>query len=43
MVSDDHLHLLEQQELTYLSAMDKDEMACHSLFNEFMPEPCSKR
>lgn len=42
MVSDDHLHLLEQQKLTYLSAMDKDEMACHSLFNEFMPEPCSK-
>ena len=42
MVSDDHLNLLEEQELTYLSAMDKDEMACHSLFNEFMPEPASK-
>ena len=42
MVSDDHLNLLEQQELTYLSAMDKDEMACHPLFNEFMPEPASK-
>ena len=42
MVSDDHLNLLEQQELTYLSAMDKDEMVCHSLFNEFMPEPASK-
>ena len=41
MVSDDHLNLLEQQELTYLSAMDKDEIACHSLFNEFMPEPAS--
>jgi len=41
MVSDVHLNLLEQQELTYLSAMDKDEMACHSLFNEFMPEPAS--
>lgn len=42
MVSDDHLNFLEKQELTYLSAMDKDEMACHSLFNEFMPEPASK-
>lgn len=42
MVSDDHLNLLEQQELTYLSAMDKDEIACHSLFNEFIPEPASK-
>ncbi|SPF40563.1 transposase [Candidatus Desulfosporosinus infrequens] len=42
MVSDDHLNFLERQELTYLSAMDKDEMACHSLFNEFMPEPASK-
>jgi len=41
MVSEDHLNLLEQQELTYLSAMDKDEIACHSLFNEFMPEPAS--
>ncbi|HUX80482.1 MAG TPA: IS1634 family transposase [Alphaproteobacteria bacterium] len=42
MVSDDHLNLLEQQKITYLSAMDKDEMACHPLFNEFMPVPASK-
>ena len=42
MVSSDHLDLLEQQGLTYLSAMDRDEMSCHPLFNEFMPEPASK-
>ena len=42
MVSGDHLDLLEEQGLTYLSAMDKDEMACHPLFNEFMPEPAAK-
>lgn len=41
MVSAEHLELLEQQGLTYLSAMDKDEMACHQLFNEFVPEPAS--
>ena len=27
---DNHLNFLEQQELTYLSAMDKDERVCHS-------------
>jgi len=43
MVSADHLDLLENQGLTYLSAMDKDEMACHPLFNEFMPTPASKQ
>ena len=42
MVSSDHLNLLETQGLTYLSAMDKDEMACHPLFQEFVPEPASK-
>ncbi len=42
MVSGDHLDLLEGQGLTYLSAMDRDEMACHPLFNEFMPEPAAK-
>ncbi|GAB6153239.1 IS1634 family transposase [Desulfosporosinus burensis] len=42
MVSNDHLDLLETQGLTYLSAMDKDEMACHPLFQEFVPEPASK-
>jgi transposase len=42
MVSGDHLDLLEAQEITYLSAMDKDEMACHPLFQEFVPEPASK-
>ena len=42
MVSSDHLDLLEAQGLTYLSAMDKDETACHPLFQEFMPEPASK-
>ena len=34
--------MLEDQGLTYLSAMDKDEMACHPLFQEFVPEPASK-
>lgn len=43
MVSADHLDLLEKQGLTYLSAMDEDEMACHPLFNEFMPAPASKQ
>ncbi|GAB6172976.1 IS1634 family transposase [Paradesulfitobacterium aromaticivorans] len=42
MVSSDHLDLLEAQGLTYLSAMDKDEMACHPLFQEFVPEPALK-
>ncbi|MFZ3172369.1 MAG: transposase [Carboxydocellales bacterium] len=42
MVSGDHLDLLEAQEITYLSAMDKDEMACHPLFQEFVPKPASK-
>ena len=42
MVSSDHLDLLEAQGLTYLSAMDKDEMACHPLFQKFVPEPASK-
>lgn len=42
MVSNDHLDLLEAQGLTYLSAADKDEMACHPLFKEFVPEPASK-
>jgi transposase len=43
MVSTDHLNLLEEEKLTYLSAMDKDEMNCHPLFNEFVPAPASKR
>jgi len=42
MVSADHLDLLETEGLTYLSAMDKDEMACHPLFQKFVPEPASK-
>ncbi|KLU60572.1 transposase DDE domain protein [Peptococcaceae bacterium CEB3] len=42
MVSADHLDLLERKGLTYLSAMDKDEMACHPLFREFVSEPASK-
>jgi transposase len=42
MVSNGHLDLLEAQGLTYLSAADKDEMACHPLFKEFVPEPASK-
>lgn len=42
MVSADHLNLLEVEGLIYLSAMDKDEMACHPLFWEFIPEPASK-
>lgn len=42
MVSADHLELLESEELTYLSAMDKDEMACHALFQEFIPGPAAK-
>jgi transposase len=37
MVSANHLELLESEGLTYLSAMDKDEMACHALFQEFIP------
>jgi hypothetical protein len=43
MVSSDHLDLLEAQGITYLSAMDKDEMACHPLFQKFVPEPASKK
>lgn len=42
MVSADHLELLESEGLTYLSAMDKDEMACHPLFQEFIPSPAAK-
>lgn len=42
MVSNEHLNLLEEQGLTYLSAMDKDEIAGHPLFQEFLPEPASK-
>ncbi len=42
MVSSDHLDLLEKQELTYLSAMDKDEIARNPLFQEFLPQPASK-
>jgi transposase len=42
MVSKEHLELLEEEGLTYLSAMDNDEMACHPLFKEFVPEPASK-
>jgi transposase len=42
MVSADHLDLLEAKGLTYLSAMDKNEMACHPLFQEFVPEPAAK-
>lgn len=42
MVSMDHLALLETEKLTYLSAMDHDEMINHPLFNEFMPSPASK-
>ena len=42
MVSSDHLQLLEDQEMTYLSAMDKNEMAVHPLFQEFVPEPASR-
>jgi len=42
MVSSDHLELLEEQGLTYLSAMDRNEMACHPLFSKFMPEPAAK-
>lgn len=42
MVSGEHLDLLEVQGLTYLSAMDKDEMACHPLFHQFVPEPACK-
>ncbi len=42
MVSVDHLELLEDEKMTYLSAMDKDEMAGHPLFQEFVPHPASK-
>lgn len=42
MVSADHLDLLESEGLTYLSAMDKDEMACHSLFQAFIPSPAAQ-
>ena len=39
MVSSDHLAYLESKGMTYLTAMDKDEIACDPLFNEFMPTP----
>jgi transposase len=42
MVSMDHLEFLETEKLTYLSAMDHDEMVNHPLFNAFMPTPASK-
>lgn len=42
MVSQDHLDLLEDGEMTYLSAMDKNEMACDPFFKEVMPEPATK-
>jgi len=42
MVSKDHLNMLEDQGLTYLSAMDKDELASHPLFQKFVPEPAGK-
>ncbi|MBC7958452.1 MAG: IS1634 family transposase [Vallitaleaceae bacterium] len=42
MVSMDHLEFLEVENLTYLSAMDHDEMVNHPLFNKFMPTPASK-
>jgi transposase len=42
MVSADHLEMLEDEKMTYLSAMDKDEMASHPLFQEFVPHPASK-
>ncbi|MDC3424216.1 IS1634 family transposase [Aquibacillus sp. 3ASR75-11] len=38
MVSQDHLNLLEGEEMTYLSAMDKNEMAAHPLFEQVMPK-----
>ncbi|MDC3426379.1 IS1634 family transposase [Aquibacillus sp. 3ASR75-11] len=38
MVSKDHLDLLEDKKMTYLSAMDKNEMACHPLFERVMPK-----
>lgn len=42
MVSQDHLDLLEEEEMTYLSAMDKNEMACHPLFEQVMPDAATK-
>jgi len=39
MVSSEHLEYLEGESVTYLTAMDKDEIACHPLFNELMPHP----
>lgn len=42
MVCADHLALLEDEGMTYLSAMDKDEMVGHPLFQEFVPQPFSK-
>ncbi len=42
MVSIDHLDLLETEKLTYLSAMDHDEMVNHPLFNTCIPVPASK-
>lgn len=42
MVSMDHLELLETENLTYLSAMDHDELVNHPLFNDFIPSPASK-
>lgn len=43
MVSADHLALLEAHGMTYLSAMDKSEMACHPLFHSYMPAPASRQ
>lgn len=37
-ISKDHLDLLADKQMTYLSAMDKNEMACHPLFEQVMPE-----
>jgi transposase len=42
MVSGGNLDFLEAEGVTYLSAMDKDEMIVHPLFQEFVPEPASK-
>jgi hypothetical protein len=42
MVSGGNLDFLEAEGVTYLSTMDKDEMAVHPLFQKFVPEPASK-
>jgi len=41
MVSKEHLGLLEEKEMTYLSAMDKNEVASHPFFKQVMPEAVS--